>query len=71
MSNYSKLKSELTIHDKIYLTLEEASALFGIGLNSMRKLCDKNENDLVLWVGEKRLVKKEKMREYLDKQYSI
>lgn len=71
MTEYSKKKEQINLNDKIYLTLEEASALFGIGINSMRKLCDRKQEDIVLWVGGKRLIKKQKLNEYLDNQFSI
>ena len=71
MTDYSKLKQHISLNDKVYLTLEEASVLFNIGINKMRELCDLKEKDFVIWNGNKRLIKKQKLNDYLDKEYSI
>ena len=34
MTDYSKLKQHISLNDKVYLTLEEASVLFNIGITS-------------------------------------
>lgn len=56
---------------KPLLTLEEASALTGIGINKMRDITNKNV-DLILYIGSKRLIKREKLITYLlSIDYSI
>lgn len=56
---------------KPLLTLEEASALTGIGINKMRDITNEND-DLVLYNGSKRLIKREKLINYLlSIDYSI
>lgn len=56
---------------KPLLTLEEASALTGIGINKMRDITNEND-DLVLYNGSKRLIKREKLIDYLlSIDYSI
>ena len=55
---------------KLCLTLEEAARYSGIGVNKMRILCDRHE-DLFFWNGSKRLIKRKKLEEYLEKEYSI
>lgn len=57
--------------EKIGLTLEEASAYSGIGINKLRNICDENENTLVLWVGNKRLIKRKALEKFIEKAYSI
>lgn len=56
---------------KPLLTLEEASALTGIGINKMRDITNEHD-DLVLYNGSKRLIKREKLISYLlSIDYSI
>lgn len=57
--------------EKRNLTLEEAAAYSGIGINKLRMLSDKEDCSFVLWVGRKRLIKRKKFDEYLDGVYSI
>ena len=62
---------DIPIWEKSHLTLEEAAAYSGIGINRIRTLSDKDNCDFVLWVGSKRLIKRKKFDEYLEKAYSI
>ena len=56
---------------KPLLTLEEASALAGIGINKMRDITNEHD-DLVLYNGSKHLIKREKLISYLlSIDYSI
>lgn len=62
---------EVPIWEKSNLTLEEAAAYSGIGINKLRKLTDGERCDFVLWIGTKRLIKRRKLDEYIEKMYSI
>lgn len=57
--------------EKSNLTVEEAAAYSGIGMNKLRDLSDKETCPFVLWVGTKRLIKRRKLDEYIEKAYSI
>ena len=57
-------------YHKLCLTLEEAAKYTGIGIHKMRALVDRHE-DLIFWNGSKRLIKRRKLEEYLEKEYSI
>ncbi len=65
------MKCEVPIWEKSNLTLEEAAAYSGIGINKLRKLSDCEDCKFVLWIGTKRLIKRQKLDEYLSEQYSI
>lgn len=62
---------EVPIWEKSNLTLEEAAAYSGIGINKLRYLTDKDDCDFVLWIGSKRLIKRKKFDEYIEKSFSI
>ena len=59
------------IWEKTNLTLEEAAAYSGIGINKLRKLSDDENCSFVLWIGSKRLIKRRKLDEYTEKAYSL
>ena len=59
------------IWEKSNLTLEEAAAYSGIGINKLRSLSDKEDCEFVLWIGTKRLITRKKLDEYIEKLYSI
>ena len=49
---------EVSIWEKTNLTLEEAAAYSGIGVGKLRELTNEKDCNFVLWVGNKRLIKK-------------
>lgn len=65
------MKYEVPIWEKSNLTLEEAAAYSGIGINKLRKLTDDEHSNLVLWIGAKRLIKRRLLDELTDKSYSL
>ena len=65
------MKHEIPIWEKSNLTLEEAAAYSGVGINKIRQLTNSEKCEFVLWVGSKRLIKRKKFEEYLKKAYSI
>jgi len=65
------MSKTVPIWEKSNLTVEEAAAYSGIGGNKIRKLSDNQNCPFVLWNGSKRLIKRKKLDEYLEKQFSI
>ena len=65
------MRREIPIWEKSNLTLEEAAAYSGIGINKLRKLTESEQCSFVLWNGKKRLIKRRKLDEYMDRMYSI
>lgn len=65
------MKYEVPIWEKSNLTLEEAAAYSGVGINKLRVISDKESCPFVLWIGTKRLLKRKKLDEYLERAYSI
>ena len=64
-------KLEVPIWEKSNLTLEEAAAYTGIGINKLREISNDRHCDFVLWVGSKRLLKRRPLEQYLEQAYSI
>ena len=61
------MRKEVPIWEKTNLTLEEAAAYSGVGINKLREISDDTNCNFVLWVGTKRLLKRKRLDEYLDK----
>ena len=62
---------EVPIWEKSNLTLEEAAAYSGIGINKLREITNDERCQFVLWVGAKRLIKRKLLDKYLESAYSI
>ncbi len=62
---------EVPIWEKSNLTLEEAAAYSGIGINKLRELTNDERCKFVLWVGSKRLIKRRLLDQYTDQCYSL
>ena len=63
--------NSVPIWEKSNLTLEEAAAYSGIGINKLRQITNDEDCPFVLWVGSKRLLKRRLMDEYFEAAYSI
>lgn len=64
-------KEKVPIWEKVLLTLEEAASYTGIGVNKLREISNTEECSFIIWNGSKRLFKRAKLEEYLEKSYSI
>ena len=62
---------EIPIWEKSNLTLEEAATYSGIGINKLREITNDENCRFVLWVGNKRLIKRKQLDRYIDGCYSI
>lgn len=67
----STVKNSVPIWEKAALTLEEAAAYSGIGLNKIREISNADNCEFVLWVGSKRMIKRRQFDSYIARSYSI
>ena len=65
------MKHEVPIWQKSNLTLEEAAAYSGIGINKIREITNDERCKFVLWIGNKRLIKRRLFDAYIEQTYSI
>ncbi len=65
------MTKEVPIWEKSNLTIEEAAAYSGIGINKIREISNGENCPFVLWVGSKRLIKRRMFDSYIEKQFSI
>lgn len=62
---------KIPVWEKANLSLEEAAAYFGIGINKLRDMTNDTNCPFVLWNGNKRLIKRKTLEKYLESAYSI
>lgn len=62
---------EVPVWEKSNLTVEEAAAYSGIGVNKIKDLSNSEKCPFVLWVGKKRLIKRKCFDTFIENQYSI
>ena len=62
---------EIPIWHKLALTLEEAAAYSNIGINKLREISNSEKCPFVLWMGNKRLIKRAPFDEWIRKEFSI
>ena len=66
-----KRENEMPIWEKKCLTIEEAAAYSGVGRTKIRELTDRAICPFVIWMDGKRFIVREKLVEYLDRQFRI
>lgn len=66
----TRAKNAIPIWKKPFLTIIEAAEYFNIGRNKLVELVGDSEN-FVLRNGNKRLIKRKNLEEYLNEEYSI
>lgn len=65
------MAEKVPVWEKANLSLEEAAAYFGIGINKLRDMTNDEACQYVLWNGSKRLIKRKALERYLEQSYSI
>ena len=61
------MKKNVPVCEKYNLTVEEASAYFNIGADRIREIAEEHKNEMVIMVGVKKLIRRKKMEEYMEK----
>lgn len=65
------LTNTVPLWEKTNLTLQEAAAYSGVGINKLRTITNAEDCPFVLFVGRKRLIKCKGLDAYLERSYSI
>ena len=64
-------KIQVPVWYKTNLSIEEAAAYSGISRDKLYEMTNKEDCPFVLWIGNRRLIKREVFDEYVKKAYSI
>lgn len=59
------------IPQKCLLTLDEAVAFSGLGRHTLIELSERQDLNIVVWSGRKRLYKRKRLEEYIDNADSV
>ena len=73
-NNHKKAKQpkyEVPLWHKANLSVEEASAYTGISRDKLYELTNRENCPFVLWIGNRRLIKRKAFDEYIANMYSI
>ena len=71
MENTEKNKLEIPFWIKLNLTKQEAAAYSNIGINRIEEMLKEPKCTFVLYVGNKKLVKRKEFEEYLQRMLTI
>ncbi len=61
----------IPLEKRILLTIPEAAKYTGIGVNRLRRLANKRNSKLIVWVGARKMFKRKQLDEYLENASSI
>lgn len=64
-------QEDIPLDQKPLLTLKEASRYTGIGINKLREMSNERNCEYVLFVGRKRMFKREALLKFLEESYSV
>lgn len=60
-------KIQVPLWHKMNLSIDEAAAYSGIGRDKLYEMTNKEDCPFVLWIGNRRLIKRETFDEYIKK----
>ena len=64
-------KIDVPICEKVTLSVKEAAAYSGIGETKIRDLSNSEDCKFVMWVGNKRMIKRKAFDRFIEESYSI
>ncbi|MDD3416975.1 MAG: excisionase [Lachnospiraceae bacterium] len=70
-SNTRQSSYNVPLWRKATLNIEEAIAYTGIGRDKLYEMTNKENCPFVLWIGNRRLIKRQVFDEYIAKMYSV
>ena len=67
----SAAENPIPVWERVTITLLEAVDYTGIGRDKLKEISDTEDCDFVLWVGNRRLFKRKKLEEYIERAFSL
>ena len=61
----------IPIWERALITVEEGTALTGIGYLKLRAMPNEPGCEYVVWIGASKMLKRRKLEEYLENSYSV
>lgn len=69
--NETASKLKIPFWEKTCLTVEEAAAYSGIGINRINEMARKPNCKFTLWVGKKKLIKRKVFDQFIENETEI
>ena len=67
----SAAENPVPIWERTTLTMAEAVNYTGIGRDKLYEITEREDCDFVLWVGSRRLLKRKKLEDYIERAFSL
>lgn len=64
-------KYEVPIWEKVALTIDEAAAYSNIGVNKIRSMTDEPHCSFVVFVGNRKLIKRKEFEKYISQKLTL
>ncbi len=64
-------KIQVPVWHKMNLSIDEAVLYSGIGRAKLYEITNREDCPFVLWIGNRRVIKRKAFEEYMEKAYSI
>lgn len=61
----------IPIWERELITVEEGTALTGIGFLKLRAMSNESGCNYVIWIGAKKMLKRRKLEEFLEESFSV
>ncbi len=71
MFKYGDKEYDVRISEKVTLSIFEAMAYTGLGMQTLYRMCEAPDCDFILMVGSKKVFKRKKLEEYLETHYVV
>lgn len=65
------MTEQISIKDKVLITINEAAEYIGVGHTAIRKLIDGREDEFCVLVGNRKLIKREKFEKYIKNNVTV
>lgn len=70
--DYQELyENPIPLWEKYTLSIAEAAIYTGIGARKLYQITSKENCKFVLWIGERRRIKRKELEKYIENEYSI
>lgn len=64
-------ENPIPIWERELITIEEGTALTGIGFLKLRAMSNEPDCNYVIWIGKKKMLKRKKLERYLEEATTV
>ena len=65
------MTEKISIKDNVLITINEAAEYIGVGHTALRKFLDGREDEVCVLVGNRKLIKREKLEKYIKNNVTV